>query len=134
LTKEQIEKMVKEAELLKEEDERNMKRVEAKNKLENYIYNWRNQMDNAEITSKLATTDVEQVQTCVKETQTWLDQNNSASTEEFESKYTECETQLKSVAMKLYASGAGASGAAGTSGAGTSGAGTSRAAEVEEVD
>jgi heat shock protein 1/8 len=125
LSKEQIEKMVKEAELLKEEDQRNMKRVEAKNKLENYIYNWRNQMDKPEVTSKLAPTEVEEVQNCVKEIQTWLDQNNSATTEEFESKYTDFETQLKAIVVKLYAGGAGA---------GTGDAEIKKAEEVEEVD
>lgn len=128
LSKEQIERMVQEAEALKEEDAKNFKRVEAKNKLENYIYNWRNQMDQTEVTSKLDASDVEKVKTCVKETQAWMDQNNSATTEEFESKYADCENVLKSISMKMYA---GASGA----GAGTSGAGTSAGAEeAEEVD
>lgn len=108
LSKEQIEKMVKEAELLKDEDDRNMKRIEAKNKLENYIYNWRNQMDNTEVTSKLDTTDVERVKACVKETQTWLDQNSSATTEEFDSKFKDCEDELKQVAVKMYAANANA--------------------------
>ena len=44
--------MIKDAERLKQEDEKNMKRVEAKNSLESYIYNWRNQMDNKEIADK----------------------------------------------------------------------------------
>jgi heat shock protein 1/8 len=125
LSKEQIERMVQEAEALKEEDAKNYKRVEAKNKLENYIYNWRNQMDQTEVTSKLDASDVEKVKTCVKETQAWMDQNNSATTEEFESKYTDCENALKSVSMKMYASGAAQAGAS------ASGAG---AEEAEEVD
>jgi heat shock protein 1/8 len=106
LSKEQIEKMVKDAENLKEEDSKNMKRVEAKNKLENYIYNWRNQMDKTEITSKLETSDVEKVKECIKETQSWLDQNTSATTEELESKFNECEDNLKQVAIKVYSSSA----------------------------
>jgi heat shock protein 1/8 len=108
LSKEQIEKMVQEAEALKEEDSRNMKRVDAKNKLENYIYHWRNQMAKTEVTSKLESADIAHVETCVKETQAWLDQNSFASTEEFESKFKECEDQMKAVAIKMVGAEAGA--------------------------
>jgi L1 cell adhesion molecule like protein len=106
LTKEQIEEMVKEAERLKKEDESSMKRVEAKNKLESYIYNWRNQMDNKELTAKIGPANVELVTTCVKDAQTWLDTNTTAATEEFEAKYKEVEDQLKSVVTQMYGTGA----------------------------
>ena len=108
LSKEQIEEMVKEAERLKKEDEANMKRVEAKNKLESYIYNWRNQMDNKELTDKIGQANIELVTTCVKEAQTWLDANTSATTEEFEGKYKEYEARLKNVVTQMYG-GAGPS-------------------------
>ena len=125
LTKEQIEKMVQEAEALKEEDAKNFKRVEAKNKLENYIYTWRSQFEQTEIKSKLDPVDVEKAQTFITEVQGWMDQNASASTEELESKYKECEEMLKQFAAKMYAAGAGGAGV---------GTGTSKAADVEEVD
>jgi L1 cell adhesion molecule like protein len=102
LTKEQIEDMVKEAERLKKEDESSMKRVEAKNKLESYIYNWRNQMDNKELTAKIGPANVELVTTCVKDAQTWLDSNTTATTEEFDAKYKEVEDKLKSVVTQMY--------------------------------
>ena len=73
LSKEQIEEMIKDAERLKDEDEKNMKRVEAKNKLESYIYNWKNQVDNKEIADKLGDTGVETIRKCVKDTQEWMD-------------------------------------------------------------
>ena len=103
LSKEQIDSMVKDAERLKEEDERNLKRVEAKNKLEAYIYSWRGQLDNKEVTDKLGETDVSTIKTCIAETQTWLDSNMSASTEEFEEKYKECEKQFNQFSSKIYA-------------------------------
>ncbi len=96
LSKEQVESMIKEAESLKAEDEKNLKRVEAKNKLETYIYGWRNQIEKQE---NLAEADVVLIKSCVKDTQEWLDANASASTEEFESKLKECEETLKTVAM-----------------------------------
>jgi L1 cell adhesion molecule like protein len=124
LSKEQIEEMVKEAERLKKEDETNMKRVEAKNKLESYIYNWRNQMDNKELTDKIGQANIELVTTCVKEAQTWLDANTSATTEEFEGKYKEYEARLKSVVTQMYG-GAGPS---------PTDVPTSAQASAEEVD
>ena len=103
LSKEQVEEMIKDAERLKDEDEKNMKRVEVKNKLESYIYNWKNQVDNKEISEKLGEAGIETIHKCVKETQEWLDNNNSATTEEFESKMKECETLLMPFAAKMYA-------------------------------
>ena len=109
LSKEQIEEMVKESERLKKEDDANMKRIEAKNKLESYIYNWRNQMDIKELTAKLDATSLNTVNTCVKDTQTWLDANTSATTEEFEAKQRECEGRLKEIVTKMYASASASS-------------------------
>jgi L1 cell adhesion molecule like protein len=110
LTKEQIDQMVKDAEQLKEEDEKNLKRVEAKNKLESYIYNWRNQMDNKDITSKLDETDVTTIKNAVKDVQDWLDTNTTATTEEFDAKLKECEGQFNPISSKLYGAAPSAKG------------------------
>jgi heat shock protein 1/8 len=136
LSKEQIEKMIQDAERLKEEDAKNFKRVEAKNKLENYIYSWRNQMDDTEVIKKISPEDVEKVKTSVKETQDWLEQNTSATTEELEAKYGECEEKLKPVSLNIYAADARASPAGMAAAAAASAKSTGKAAEpvVEEVD
>ena len=105
LTKEQIDNMIKDAERLKEEDERNLKRVEAKNKLESYIYNWRNQLDNKEISAKLGEADIETIKTSIAEVQDWLDKNMSATTEELEGKMKECESTFNKYSAKLYGGG-----------------------------
>lgn len=105
LTKEQIDNMIKDAERLKEEDERNLKRVEAKNKLESYIYNWRNQLDNKEISAKLGEADIEAIKTNIAEVQDWLDKNMSATTEELESKMKDCESTFNKYSAKLYGGG-----------------------------
>ena len=102
LSKEQVDEMIKEAERLKEEDESNLKKIEEKNKLEAYIYNWRNQMDNKEITEKLGEDDVNTIKTTIKETQDWLDANTTASKEEFEEKLKECESKFSKFSSKVY--------------------------------
>lgn len=106
LSKEQIEDMIKDAEKLKEEDLKNLKRVEAKNGLESYIYNWGSQSDKPEVLEKLGETSIKTIKDCVKETQEWLDSNTSASTEEFEAKMKECETLLNPFSVQMYASAA----------------------------
>ena len=102
-SKEQIEEMIKIAEQQKEEDEKQIKRIEARNQLESYIYNWRNQLDSKELAGKLPEEDVKTIKDTVKSTQDWLDSNSSATTEELEDKYKEVEGKLKEVAMRMYA-------------------------------
>jgi heat shock protein 1/8 len=115
LSKEQIDEMVKKAEQLKDEDEKNFKRVEAKNSFESYIYNWRNQLDNQELTSKLDASDVDKSKQIIKDMQTWLDANTTASAEEYEHKQKECEVHFNQLAQKMYA-GASAGGMPGMPG------------------
>ena len=103
LSKEQIDEMVQKAEQLKDEDEKNFKRIEAKNSLESYVYNWRNQLENQELASKLKSEDLEVSKTMIKEMQTWLDANTMASTEEFEHKQKECEAHFNKLAQQMYA-------------------------------
>ena len=45
LSKEEIDKMVKEAEKFKEDDEKQKARIEAKNQLENFCYSVKNQLN-----------------------------------------------------------------------------------------
>ena len=113
LSKEQIDEMVKKAEQLKDEDEKNFKRVEAKNSFESYVYNWRNQLDNQELVSKLDESEVEKSKSLIKDMQQWLESNTTASAEEYEHKQKECEAHFNHIAQKMYASAGGAGGAGG---------------------
>merc|ERR1719515_4581 len=53
LSKEDIEKMVNDAEKYKSEDEANKQRIEAKNGLENYAYNMKNTMNDEKLKDKI---------------------------------------------------------------------------------
>merc|ERR1711924_504314 len=61
LSKEDIERMVQEAEKYKAEDESNKSRVEAKNGLENYAYSMRNSMDDEKLKDKIEEADKEKL-------------------------------------------------------------------------
>ena len=57
LSKDDIERMVAEAEKYKSEDEEQKKKVDAKNNLENYAYNLRNTMSDEQVAGKLSDDD-----------------------------------------------------------------------------
>ena len=78
LTKEQIDEMIKTAEKYKEEDERNMRCVEARNNLENYV------LYECKATDSTA-------ETFLSDVKLWIANNQTASEEEYKQKQKECE-------------------------------------------
>jgi heat shock protein 1/8 len=160
LTKEQIEKMVNDAEKYKGEDEANRKKVEAKNHLENYAYSMRNTIRDEKVASKLDANDKQAIEKAVDEAISWLDKNQLAEVEEFEHQQKQLENVCNPIITKMYQSAGGmpegaggmpggfpgggmpggfpgggfpgAGGHAGHGGAGSGGAG--RVPTVEEVD
>lgn len=143
LSKEQIERMVADAEKYKAEDEKVAKRVAAKNKLEQYAYSLRTSLDDEKIKDKLSDSDRSAVEAAVKSTTSWLDSNESAEVDEFEHKQKELEKIAMPIMAKIYqdggAPGAGdfggaAPGAGGAAPGAGAGAGSSKGPTVEEVD
>ena len=104
LDKDQIEKMIQEAEKFKEEDELVVKRVEAKNKLEGYVYNVKGTMLNDEKMKKGFGDDLATVEKTVEETIKWIDENGSADAETYDNKQKEVEAILMPLVQKAYQS------------------------------
>lgn len=137
LSKEDIERMVSEAEKFKEEDEAEAARVQAKNGLESYAYSLKTTLGEEEFKSKLEASDVETVTKAADEAIAWLDDNVTATTEEFTDKQKELEGTVNPIMAKAYQAGAAPGGAApgGFPGAGGAGAAPSNdGPTVEEVD
>ncbi|KAM1780079.1 hypothetical protein ACFX11_041462 [Malus domestica] len=65
LSKEEIEKMVQEAEKYKSEDEEHKKKMEAKNALENYAYDLSNTIKDDKIASKLDAADKKKIEDAI---------------------------------------------------------------------
>ena len=104
LSKEEIERMVNEAEQFKAEDEVVKLRVEAKNKLENYCYNTKSSvLDEAKMKTALGD-DFATVETTINSTLKWIEENSNASTEEYEAKQKEVEGILMPLVQKAYQS------------------------------
>jgi L1 cell adhesion molecule like protein len=110
LTKEQIERMVADAEKYKDDDEKHQARVGAKGKFEQYAYGLRTTIDDPKMKDKIDASDRETVEKAVKEAQQWLESNDAAEKEEYESKQKELEGICQPIVMKLYSEAGGAPG------------------------
>lgn len=102
LTPEEIDRMVKEAEQFKEEDEQNQKKVEAKNGLEGLIYSSKNSLNEEKFKDKFTSEERELVENKIKEVQEWMDSNLNASAEELEAKTKEFEGVFHPIMQRVY--------------------------------
>ncbi|KAL4469868.1 hypothetical protein ABPG72_011089 [Tetrahymena utriculariae] len=101
-SQDEIDKLVKEAEQFKEQDEQIKKKIEAKNSLENYTYSVRNSLNDDKLKDKISQDDKRQVQNLVESTQKWIEQNLEASPEEYQNKQKELENVFNPIMMKVY--------------------------------
>merc|ERR1712063_216866 len=83
LSKDEVERLVKEAEKFKAEDELLKKKVEAKNGLEHFIYQVKNSVNDEKLKDKIEEADKEKVLDAAKETQQWFESNPESTAEEF---------------------------------------------------
>jgi L1 cell adhesion molecule like protein len=84
LSKEEIERMIKEAEKYKDEDKKYRIKVEARNALEKYAYNISNAINDKEISSKLSSEDKKVINGAIDSVLMWLDVNVVAEQHDFE--------------------------------------------------
>jgi L1 cell adhesion molecule like protein len=137
LSKDQIEKMVREAEQYKAEDEKNKDRVEAKNHLENYAYSLRNTIRDEKIADKLESGDKDRLNAAIDDAINWMDKNQQAGKDEFEAKQKELEGVAMPIMTKLYQQGGMPGGPGmpgGFPGQDQGPSGPSSGPKVEEVD
>jgi len=144
LSKEEIERMVSEAEKYKAEDEAATARISAKNGLESYSYNLRNSLNDDKLADKFAPEDKTKLTEAVDEAIKWLDDSQEASKEEYEQRQKELEAVANPIMQRLYGAAGGPPGAEGggfpgggfPGGApgGFPGAGAEDGPSVEEVD
>jgi L1 cell adhesion molecule like protein len=102
LSKNDIERMVQEAEKFKAEDEKIKQRVEAKNKLENYCYNVKSTVLGEDKMKQALGSDLSTVESTVQDTLKWVEDNSNASLEEYEARYKEVESKLMPLISKAY--------------------------------
>jgi len=105
LSKEEIERMVNDAEKYKNEDEAQKEKVTAKNGLESYIFNLKTTLDQDEVKNKLGADELSQAKSKLDEALSWLDRNQLGEKEEYTEKQKELEADLKVLMEKLYTAG-----------------------------
>jgi L1 cell adhesion molecule like protein len=93
ISKEDIEKMINEAEKFKEEDEKARARVDAKNELENYLFTMKSTLES---NTSIPEDSKKECMDFVNEKVSWLESNSTASTEEFNEMKKELEEKLAS--------------------------------------
>ncbi|KAJ3211533.1 70-kilodalton heat shock protein [Clydaea vesicula] len=102
LSKEDIERMLAEAEKYKAEDEAAAVRIASKNALESYAYNLRNSIQDEKLSGKLDASDKATLEKATDEAIKWLDSNQEAAKEEYEDRQKELEKVANPIMMKLY--------------------------------
>uniref|UniRef100_A0A1X7URU8 Uncharacterized protein n=1 Tax=Amphimedon queenslandica TaxID=400682 RepID=A0A1X7URU8_AMPQE len=101
LSAEEIERMVKEAEEFKAQDDKQRERIAAKNSLESYAFDMKSIMDSDKVKNKVSEDERTQAVDKCKEVIAWLDKNQTAKKEDFEHQQKELEKICTPVATKL---------------------------------
>jgi len=132
LSKEDIERMVNDAEKFKAEDEVQKERIAAKNGLESYCFNMKATVDDEKVKDKISDADKKAINDKCDEAIKWLDGNQLGEKDEFLDKQKEVEAVCSPIVTKLYQGAGGSPG--GMPGAGTGGTGKGDGPTIEEVD
>lgn len=115
LSEEEIERMVREAEEFYEEDRKVKDRIDARNKLETYVYNMKSTVnDKDKLSDKMDSEDKETIESALKEASDWLDDNQSAEKEEYEERLKELEQVCNPIIKKAYDKAGAGSGSSGS--------------------
>jgi len=145
LSKEEIEKMVNDAEKFKADDEKQKERISSKNGLESYCFNMKTTIEDEKMKDKISDDDRKAINDKCDEAIKWLDANQLAEVEEFNEKQKEVEGVCNPIITKLYADAGGAPGGmpggmpdmggmGGAPGAGAAGGAGGAGPTIEEVD
>merc|ERR1712213_282192 len=119
LSKDEIERMVSEAEKYKAEDDANRNRIESKNGLENYCYSLKGSISGDEVAAKMDPADKEKVTAIVEETIAWMDSTYDVQEKSvYEAKQKEIESVVNPIMTKMYQQTGGAGGMPGNMPAG----------------
>jgi len=107
LSKEDIERMVNDAEKFKAEDDAMREKVQAKNELESQAFQLKQSVEDEKVAQAISDADKNAIISKCDEVIAWLDANQTAEKEEFEHQKKELEKVANPIMTKLYQGGAG---------------------------
>ena len=102
LSRDDIDRMVNEAERFSSEDQKTRERVEARNSLENLCFSTKQSLNDENLKNNISSEDYETVCNACEETVKWLDNNTTAEKDEVEAKEKELQSTLHPIMTKLY--------------------------------
>ena len=105
LSKDDIERMIKEAEKFKEEDKKEGEKVDARNNLESYVYQVKSSIEDDKLKEKLEERDVKKINKKVDSIIKLLEDGNDYEKEDYESKMKDLERSFNKVVNKVYEQG-----------------------------
>ncbi|KAI3359822.1 hypothetical protein L3Q82_013831, partial [Scortum barcoo] len=105
LSKEEIERMVQDADRYKAEDDLQREKIAAKNSLESYAFNMKSTVQDDSLKGKISEEDRKKLTEKCDETISWLENNQLADKEEYQHQQKELEKVCNPVISKLYQGG-----------------------------
>merc|ERR1712157_427887 len=116
LSKEDIEKMVSDAEKYKAEDEAMKEKIEAKNGLENFCFQIKNTLNEEKLKTHFTDEDKTTIEGLSNEGLQWLEGNADADADALKGKQKELEEKFNPIMMRVYQAAGGPAGGAGMPG------------------
>jgi len=107
LSQSEIDRLVKEAEKFKDEDEKAKQRIESKNQLEHYCYSMRQTLGEEKLKDKFSEDEKTTINSGCDEALKWLNDNPAAGKEEIDAKYKEIESKFNPIMMRVYQASGG---------------------------
>jgi len=136
LTKEEIEKMVSDAERYKADDDKHKERIEARNELEALAYSMRDRINDDKVAANLDTDAKQTVGAAVQKTIEWLDQSQGREVEksEYVSRLDDLKNTCNPILSKTYQNCGGSTKMPDMGSATGPCSGESNGPQIEEVD
>jgi len=104
LSKEEVDRMLEEAEKNKEEDNKYREKMDAKHNLDNLIQSIKNTLNDEKLKNKFSEEDKKILNTKIEEIQHWLNENTKATKKEYDEKLKEFEQIFTPIMKKIYES------------------------------
>jgi L1 cell adhesion molecule like protein len=134
LSKDDIDRMVNDAEKYKEEDDKQRERIEAKNTLESYAFNLKASLENDAVKPKISEEDRTKICDKCKEVLDWLDNNQTAEKDEFEYQRKQLEDIATPIMKNLHGNGPNMPSSGPNMSAGGNATSSDGGPTIEEVD
>jgi L1 cell adhesion molecule like protein len=112
LSKEDINRMVNDAEKFKDEDEKQRARVQSRNELEGFIYNIKDMTTDPQKSAALSEDDKEKLTMMVDNTLKWLDSHPIEDADVYEKKMKDCQQISNPIITKMYQQAGGSNNSA----------------------